>query len=250
MNSPLLQHINENIEAIEEDLTPAESLELEQYITEVLNATDATNHSNTSRGSLMGRRYLRDFAFTALLGPLGGLYVLLSEGGFIQTSEKKTFIRFQGLVTMHIGRLDKRLGSKKPSTMLASIRKTFDDGVTQLIKQNKKHPDVKKLGKGYADMLSSEFALVTAGYLALMKKNKANPKAIELIQGDIMKIGQSGLKGSGIWNRIKSGWISPFALTAFRPAMTFAKFFETLNSKNPALGLVQTAQSKLAKMKI
>jgi len=244
-DSLLLQHVNNNIADLDTfQFTEEEEIEIDNFVYEVLKADTAAKHANTGRGGLAARRLGR-LTIASVFGPIGGLFFILSEAGVIPTSEKHAFIRFQGQVTTHIKRIDKKLGGTKANSLVENIRQRFIKGSKALGDK----PEPSRIAKGYADMIASEYALVVAGYLAIMQKSGAEPAAIKEIQNNITDIAASNVKGSGIWNRVKSS-IGSFGVGGFRPAKAITKQFVILSNKNPKLGLVKLAQSKLKSIKL
>jgi len=223
-NKELISTIESNMEILKSDIIIKEA---ESIILELISADKIKKHLDTSRGGLNIRRAIRAIA-TAIVAPIpvaGWIYAIwfiLSEGGIVSSSEKRTFIRFQGLTDMHIKRISKSTNVQFYQHELVKIKDDFSN------------MEYSNLEDAYYDLLGRETALVVAGYIRTEIEDPLDSAQIDKLSSDIIGYKFTTAPNTGLWNRFKTtiGTAYIGVLNSVYPLQSYLGHFQQLSKLN------------------
>jgi len=239
-NSQIINKIENNMDIFKSDIIITEA---DSIILELLSSNKIKSHIDTSRHGLTVRRIIRTI-LTAIVTniPVAGwiyaIWFMLSEGGLVRASEKRTFIRFQGLTDMHIKRVTNSTNSNFYSHEFVKIKDNFS---------NMNYSD---LADAYYELIGREVALVIVGYIRTENNDSLDDDTIDSLSSDIMKFQFSTAGNTGLWNRFKTARMSipPFGIvTAIFPLQSYLGHFHQLNKVNRTSKPVEIASEYLKK---
>jgi len=226
MSYPLISHIEDNMELLKTDEIIAET---ESIIVELLDTNTIKDHLKISRKDLNIRRAIQGIAASIgvaipIVGQIYPIWLALAEGGVIPSTEKRNFIRLQGLTDMHIKRITKSTNSQFYSHELSKIQDDFS---------NTKY---SKIEDGFYELIAREAALVVTGYIRTENPDKLDNKSISKLSADIMEYQKTYGKNTGTWNRIKNfiggGMGIAGGLAAMKPLISYLGHFHQLSKVN------------------